>query len=219
METLNNYNNIYVLVTGNTGVGKSTVAEYISAKYKIELISDPFVENPFISDSLSEQNNKSFQSQLFFFKEFIKIHKYIGQSKSSIIQERSLFESVNVFCKLFYQNGFFSKDELNVFEDLLLELKSQIKLPDLIIYIESDLNVNALRVIERNRDFESKFDIQLLSKQKEIYKEWISGMESQKIEIIKVNNTNLSLAEFKSKCLIKFENWLHSHSLRLEERI
>lgn len=219
MELINDFNNIYVLIAGNTGVGKSTAAECISTKYNIELFSDPYIYNPFISESLNRENNKSFQSQLFFFKEFIKIHKYINQTKSSVIQERSLFESVNVFCKLFYKNGLFSKDELNVFEDLLFELKSQIRLPDLIIYIECELNENVKRVVKRNRCFESNFDMKLLSNQKEIYKEWIFEMKSQYVEIIKINNTRLNVSEFKKECLDEFDNWINIHNLRLEKKI
>lgn len=200
----------YVLISGNTGVGKTTAAEYISKKLQIELICDPFLENPFITNSFTKDNNKSFQSQLFFFKEFIKIHKAINISEQSIIQERSIFETVNIFCKLFYNTGSFSKDELDVFIDLFNEIKDWIKSPDLIIYIKSDIDANIKRIVNRNRGFESGFDFNLLSIQDSLYKDWIVEMKNQNIEIIELDNTRIGIEEFENESLDSLKRWLFS---------
>jgi deoxyadenosine/deoxycytidine kinase len=212
-------NNIfYVLISGNTGVGKTTAAEYISKTLKVELLCDPFIENPFIKDSFTKANNKSFQSQLFFFKEFIKIHKAINVSKQSIIQERSIFETVNIFCKLFYRNGSFSKDELSVFIDLFNEIKDWIKMPDLIIYIKSDIDTNLERIVNRNRSFESGFNAELLSIQDSLYTDWIVEMKTQNIEIIELDNTKIGIEEFEIKSLDTLKQWLLNKYKQLDNK-
>lgn len=112
----------YNLIVGPTGVGKSSLIDYLQQHVSCVVYSDPYEDNPFIKDAYLG-NSKNFQSQLFFFKEFLKLHKEIRKQSKIIIQERSIFESVHVFCANLMRDGVFTKDEYAVFEDLLAEVR------------------------------------------------------------------------------------------------
>ena len=112
----------YNLIVGPTGVGKSSLINYLQKHISCVVYSDPFEDNPFIKDAYLG-NSKNFQSQIFFFKEFLKLHKEIRLQSEIIVQERSIFESVHIFCASLLRDGVFTKDEYAVFEDLLTEVR------------------------------------------------------------------------------------------------
>lgn len=203
---------MYILLAGCTGVGKTTVANFLSSQYKMTYFDDPFVNNPFIDKSFQKEGNMAFQSQLFFFKEFIKLHKYISKYPKHIIQERSIFESVEIFCKLFHEIGTFSIDELKVFEDLLAELKFLFRKPDLIVYLKADSYTIKNRIRKRNRDFESPIDERLLNAQSTLYEKWINEIQRENFsKIIFIDNTNLNI----NQCNLLVKNEITKNINRL----
>lgn len=206
---------MYILLTGCTGVGKSTVGHYLSSQYDITYIDDPFVNNPFINTSFQRKDNMAFQSQLFFFKEFIKLHKRISNYHKSIIQERSIFESVEVFCRLFYETKIFSIDELRVFEDLLKELSFLFRKPNLIIYLKANSFEIRNRIRRRNRDFELNFNERLLDIQNTLYERWINKIQTEKLsKVITIDNTNLGIDQCNAFVKKEIDNILLSNRLQ-----
>lgn len=189
-------NNLYILLVGCTGVGKSTVASYLSSQFGMRYFDDPFIDNPFISKSFQKKDSLAFQSQLFFFKEFIKLHKEILVYHKPIIQERSIFESVKIFCGLFCKTGVFSLEELELFEDLLSELEYLFRKPDLIIYLKSTSEIIEKRIRKRNRNFENNIDNDFLNMQELLYENWINEIRKQESsKLLIVENTNLSIEQ------------------------
>lgn len=171
----------YVLFSGCTGVGKSFVKERIKKILETEYgyknifcFDDPYVNNPFIESAYSDKN-KSFQSQIFFINEFIKIHKEISclyNSDCIILQERSLFESVLVFCKLNLIQNVFSEDEYKLCESLLSNIISWFKVPDIVINVTSESETIIERISKRGRGFENSIDQKFINQQRELYNQF-----------------------------------------------
>ena len=191
----------YILFTGCTGVGKSFIIEALLSKISnlmatkdIKFYSDPYVNNPFLT-SAYQNKDKCFQSQIFFFKEFLKIHKEISCLDECIIfQERSIFESVRIFCKLYDKQGLISHEEYDVCEELLYLVKDWIKLPDFIVNINSDLDNIQKRIMLRGRSFEDNINLTFTKIQKNLYEKFLTNFANgNNIRLIQITNENYNV--------------------------
>lgn len=193
----------YVLITGPTGVGKSSVIDYITKGLECKTFSDPYVNNPFITSAYLN-GIKAFQSQVFFFKEFLKIHKYITTNCNDIlvIQERSIFESVNIFCENLLIEGKICYDELVLMREMLSEVQEFIRVPDTIINLTASDNIILERIQKRRRVFENNLSIDFVKRQKYLYENWLANEGYQlNNNVVNIDNDNLSASKVSEEII------------------
>lgn len=202
--------NQYILVVGCTGVGKSTTSNFLHYQFKNSVVySDPYNDNPFIEQSYVQNDNKSFQSEIFFIKEFLKIHKAINNIDNQwIFQERSIYECVHIFCRLFLIQKKINQDEYRLCVDLLNELSSSLKLPDKIVYLTANAAVIEKRIIARSRPFEKSIDIDFIKTQQRLYEDWLNQYEhNYNIPILRIDNSDSDILTTNKNILAKIQNY------------
>lgn len=184
----------YYLVAGPTGVGKSSVISCLKSQIKCKTYSDPYENNPFIADTYIK-NRYCFQSQVFFYKEFFKIHQTINNeiNNNIIIQERSIFESVNIFCRNMFIDGLLNRDEFILLSDLLSCIEPFIVHPKKIIYLEASSEIILSRIRNRGRGFERNISEDFVKKQLDLYDDWLLSIQKQwSCDIININVNTLT---------------------------
>lgn len=170
----------HLLFAGCTGVGKSSVIEELkkmmNENMPVYVFSDPYIDNPFIQTAYS-LGQRNFQSQMFFFKEFLRIQQQIDEiNEGVILQERSVYECVNIFCRQYLEENKFDRDEFRLFSDLLDLLSSKLKKPDAFIYVFASAPTILSRIQKRGRSFESSLNINFVKKQSRLYENWIESI-------------------------------------------
>lgn len=184
--------NKYILISGCTGVGKSTLAELLVKELGYKLISDPYEENPYIDDAYKDFKTWAFHSQLFFLTQFAKLHRRLDLEADNIIQERSIFECFHIFLKQFYEEGNISSRDYRLFEDIYQALVSNIKRkPDIILYLHAPAKIILERVKQRGRGFENSITEAFIHNQELRYEEWLKNTYNE-IKVIKIDTTVLN---------------------------
>ena len=61
--------NNFIVIEGNIGVGKTTLATSLAEDFKSRLILEKFAENPFLSKFYRDPNKYAFSLELFFMAE------------------------------------------------------------------------------------------------------------------------------------------------------
>tara|TARA_A100000164_G_scaffold98179_1_gene85447 strand:- start:1180 stop:1809 length:630 start_codon:yes stop_codon:yes gene_type:complete len=172
----------HIVISGNIGVGKTTLSEKISKKFNWELQLEEVKDNPYLDDFYKSMKNWSFHLQIFFLNSRFNQIQKISESNNVVIQDRSIYEDYEVFTKTLYDSGILMEREFNNYKRLYNTILKYINEPDLLIYLRN-LNIDKIisNIDKRSRKFEKSIDKKYLKKLNIYYENWIKKHPQEKI--------------------------------------
>jgi deoxyadenosine/deoxycytidine kinase len=179
----------HIVISGNIGVGKTTLAEKLSKKYNWKILLEEVDNNPYLDDFYKSMKSWSFHLQIFFLNSRFKQIQNISKTNSTIIQDRSIYEDYEVFTKNLFDSGILLKREFENYKRLYNTILEYVKVPDLLIYIRNK-NINNIvnNIKKRNRKFEKKINTEYLKNLNNYYENWIKHYSNKNLLIIDVTN-------------------------------
>ena len=172
----------HIVISGNIGVGKTTLSEKISKKFNWELQLEEVKDNPYLDDFYKSMKDWSFHLQIFFLNSRFNQIQKISESNNVVIQDRSIYEDYEVFTKTLYDSGVLMEREFNNYKRLYNTILKYINEPDLLIYLRN-LNIDKIisNIDKRSRKFEKSIDKKYLKKLNIYYENWIKKHPQEKI--------------------------------------
>jgi len=172
----------HIVISGNIGVGKTTLSEKISKKFNWELQLEEVKDNPYLDDFYKSMKDWSFHLQIFFLNSRFNQIQKISESNNVVIQDRSIYEDYEVFTKTLYDSGVLMEREFNNYKRLYNTILKYINEPDLLIYLRN-LNIDKIisNIDKRSRKFEKSIDKEYLKKLNIYYENWIKKHPKEKI--------------------------------------
>ncbi|PNY81855.1 deoxynucleoside kinase [Deinococcus koreensis] len=151
---------MYIVVEGPIGVGKTSLAGRLAARYGAELNLEIVEENPFLARFYEQPETYSFQVQVFFLLSRFK--------QLSALSQPGLFAGGVVSDYLFDKDFIFAamnlKDaEFSLYEDLYSHLSPRLPTPDLVVYLRADTGELLRRIAKRGRPFEQGMQAEYLA--------------------------------------------------------
>ena len=179
----------HIVISGNIGVGKTTLAEKLSKKYNWKILLEEVDNNPYLDDFYKSMKSWSFHLQIFFLNSRFKQIQNISKTNDTIIQDRSIYEDYEVFTKNLFDSGILLKREFENYKRLYNTILEYVKVPDLLIYIRNK-NINNIinNIKKRNRNFEKKINTEYLKNLNNYYENWIKHYSNKNLLIIDVTN-------------------------------
>ena len=179
----------HIVISGNIGVGKTTLAEKLSKKYNWKILLEEVDNNPYLDDFYKSMKSWSFHLQIFFLNSRFKQLQNIEKTNSTIIQDRSIYEDYEVFTKNLFDSGILLKREFENYKRLYNTIIEYVKVPDLLIYIRNkNINNIVYNIKKRNRKFEKKINTEYLKNLNNYYENWIKHYSNKNLLIIDVTN-------------------------------
>jgi deoxyadenosine/deoxycytidine kinase len=172
----------HIVISGNIGVGKTTLSEKISKKFNWELQLEEVKDNPYLDDFYKSMKDWSFHLQIFFLNSRFNQIQKISESNNVVIQDRSIYEDYEVFTKTLFDSGVLMEREFNNYKRLYNTILKYINEPDLLIYLRN-LNIDKIisNIDKRSRNFEKSIDKEYLKKLNIYYENWIKKHPQEKI--------------------------------------
>ena len=194
----------HIVISGNIGVGKTTLAQKISNKYNWKILLEEVDNNPYLEDFYKSMKSWSFHLQIFFLNSRFKQIKKISNSNGIIIQDRSIYEDYEVFTKNLYDSKILLKREFENYKRLYKTILDYVKEPDLLIYIRNN-NINNIvkNIKKRDRDFEKEIDTDYLKNLNVYYENWIKKYSNKNLLIIDVTNKDFIKNSIELKNIYK----------------
>ena len=100
------------------------------------------------------------------------------------MQDRSIFEGVYVFVRNNYERGDLSPRDYETFMELFELMKSQMKMPDMMIYLRKSVPALIAQIQKRGREYEQSMQIDYLKGLNEKYEDFIFHKYEGRVLII-----------------------------------
>ncbi len=174
---------LYVAIAGNIGVGKTTLTRLLSAKLSWKPYYEKVINNPYLSDFYNDMSRWSFHLQVYFLSNRFRNQKEITEWPGSCIQDRSIYEDVEIFAQTLYKQGFMSERDYGNYRDLFSIMVSYLRKPDLIIYLKAPIEKLVHHIRKRGRDYETHIDEDYLKALNEAYDDWIERAQKNNMNV------------------------------------
>lgn len=186
-----------IAIAGTVGVGKSTLANKLGEMFDFKVMHENVASNPYLDKYYQDFNTWAFHLQIFFLAERFKDQKKMFSYGGGFIMDRSIYEDIEIFAKMNYEKGTMSQDDWDTYKGLFeaMVMSPYFEKPDLIIYLEGNIDHVVERINERGREMEVQTDVEYWRELDSRYKQWIDEINDIKVLRLNINEYDVHDSE------------------------
>ena len=181
----------FIGLAGNIGVGKTTFTKLLSKSLDWTPYFESVTDNPYLNDFYGDMKRWGFNLQVYFLHKRFQMHLTMSESSTGVIQDRTIYEDIEIFARNLYQLGKLSKRDWENYSGLFAVMTSYLKKPDLIIYLRAETDTLISRIKNRGRDYENSIDPEYVHTLNVSYDRWIRSITDQPVMTIQTDDFNI----------------------------
>ena len=167
----------FILVAGNIGVGKTSLAERLGGRLGWLSGFETVADNPYLADFYDDMRQWSFHLQVFFLGHRAQQHLTLAQQPHSAIADRSIYEDAHIFARVLRHMGNLSERDYESYRNVYELVVANLPRPDLLLYLTAPVPVLMDRIRQRARPIESGITADYLNLLDTFYDEWLGGFD------------------------------------------
>ncbi|MCO4358458.1 deoxynucleoside kinase [Staphylococcus agnetis] len=193
---MNNFgipSNAVITIAGTVGVGKSSLTQAIADKLNFRTSFENVDHNPYLDKFYEDFTRWSFHLQIYFLAERFKEQKRMFEYGGGFIQDRSIYEDVDIFAKMHEEQGTMTPEDFETYSNLFnaMVMTPYFPKPDVLIYLESDYKSVINRIHARGREMEMNTDPEYWKKLFARYDRWINQFNACPVVRVNINEYDL----------------------------
>ncbi|HEY2982158.1 MAG TPA: deoxynucleoside kinase [Anaerolineales bacterium] len=177
-----------VLVAGNIGAGKTSLAERIGSRLGWWTGYESVADNPYLSDFYADMHAWAFHLQIFFLGHRAEQYLEAARDARSAILDRSIYEDSFIFARALHHMGNLSERDFLAYRRLFELVVNSLPRPDLLIYLKAPASVLVDRIRRRARNMETGITLEYLSLLDQFYDEWLAAFDICPVLTIRTDN-------------------------------
>lgn len=183
----------YVVIEGNIGAGKTTLATRIAEQFNARLILERFADNPFLPKFYQDPDKYSFQLELSFLaSRYRQLNEELGP--------QDLFKTFTVADYYFMKSLVFAAstlkgDEYNLYRQIFHIIYSSLPKPDIYIYLHLRTERLLENIRNRGRDYEKSITAEYLQKIQDSYFTFFRQNQENRYLVIDINEMDFVINE------------------------
>lgn len=190
----------YIAIEGPIGVGKTSLVQLLGEYFNAHTVLETVEDNPFLGEFYRNRERYAFQTEMFFL-----LSRYRQQMSLS---QYNLFNRVTITDYIFDRNRIFAyinlnNDEIRLYEDVYSILRHKIPKPDLLIYLQADIDTLKKRINMRGRVIEKNISDEYLDVVNKAFNNYFFHYTQSPILIVNANDINYVERKEDLKDLIK----------------
>lgn len=182
-------NDAIITIAGTVGVGKSSLTRALAEKLNFKTSFEKVDNNPYLEKFYADFDRWSFHLQIYFLAERFKEQKRMFEYGGGFIQDRSIYEDVDIFAKMHEEGGTMSVEDFKTYYELYeaMVMTPYFPKPDCLIYLECDYESVINRIAERGRQMEIETDEAYWRALFARYEKWIDGFNACPVVRVNIN--------------------------------
>ncbi|MCH9781240.1 deoxynucleoside kinase [Methylophilaceae bacterium] len=199
----------YIVVEGPIGSGKSTLARLLANQFNANMFSEKAERNPFLPKFYEDMKHYALPTQLFFL--------FQRANQISELKQKDFFRNGVVADFFLQKDPIFARlnldnEEFKLYDQIYRHLEIKAPTPDLVIYLQTPVDLLRARVEKRNIGYEQKISTEYLERIAESYSSYFHNDHNSNVLI--VNNESLDILKDKSALNMLIERILSISSIR-----
>lgn len=186
-------NDAIITIAGTVGVGKSSLTQALSERLNFKTSFEKVDNNPYLEKFYHDFERWSFHLQIYFLAERFKEQKRMFEYGGGFIQDRSIYEDVDIFAKMHEEQGTMTEEDYETYRELFeaMVMTPYFPKPDALIYLECDYNDVIQRIQRRGRQMEIETDEAYWKKLFSRYDNWINNFTECPVVRVNINDYDL----------------------------
>lgn len=175
---------MYLSIEGVIGAGKTSLAKKLAERLNAKLVLESFDDNPFLDKFYKDPARYAFHTQIHFL--LSRYRQLLELRQEDLFHENIIadyiFEKDKIFAYLNLRD-----DELELYEKIVALIERQIRMPDLVIYLQSTVERLMTNIKFRNRPYETEMKEDYIRDLNEGYNYFFFRYRATKILIVDVS--------------------------------
>ena len=169
----------YIVIEGNIGAGKTSLATLISDEFSGRLVLERYAENPFLAKFYENKERYGFALEMSFLTDR---YQQVNEQLSNLeLFSKFIISDYDIFKSLIFASVTLNKDEFSLYRKIFYILYKEIPKPDLYIYLLQNSEQLLKNIQKRGRSYE-----------KQIPKSYLDDIQHSYLNFLK-NNTSMNI--------------------------
>lgn len=178
----------YLVIEGNIGAGKTTLAKMLASDINAKIVLEQFADNPFLPKFYNDPQRYSFPLELSFLAERYK--QLNAELRATSLFQPTLIADYFFMKSLIFAQNTLAQDEYNLYRQIFEIIYSSIPKPDLYVFLHLPVPLLLKNIKKRGRDYEQTITAEYLEKIQQGYFEFFKQHPDYNFLIIDTSNVD-----------------------------
>ncbi|MBM3935559.1 MAG: deoxynucleoside kinase [Sphingomonadales bacterium] len=157
----------YIVIEGNIGVGKTTLATRLAQDWNMPLLLEKFLDNPFLPFFYKDPERYAFSTETAFLAE--RYRQMNAEMDLVDWRQEGLVADYSFYKSLIFATQTLQPQEAALFKDLFAIVNKQLPQPQLWVYLSSPTHRLLGNIRQRGRAFEQEITAEYLARVEKAY--------------------------------------------------